>query len=222
VGSGGGVPDKVCEGQDCGRPQDWSSDGQKLLYDAPADRSALERAAPPPARTGVIATPQGSLFILLDLASGQKQVVALQPNQTMFRPSFSPDERWISFHARTSALGRTIYVAPVHGEAASPPSEWIALTDGTSLDYETCWSPDGLIYFLSDRDGFRCIWALRPDPQTKRPTGPPFPVLHFHNSRRALSNIVNTAYVGLTVTKDRMIYLPGEITANIWLAEIRR
>jgi hypothetical protein len=79
-----------------------------------------------------------------------------------------------------------------------------------------------MIYFLSDRDGFRCIWALRPDPQTKRATGPPVPVLHFHTSRRALSNIVNTAFVGLTVTKDRMIYLPGEITGNIWMTEISR
>ena len=148
--------------------------------------------------------------------------MAQHPNQAIYRPSFSPDERWISFHARTSALGRTIYVAPVHAETASPPSEWIALTDGTTLDYETCWSPDGLIYFLSDRDGFRCIWALRPDLKTKRTDGPPFPVLHFHTSRRALSNIVNTAYVGLTVTRDRMIYLPGEITANIWMAEIGR
>jgi hypothetical protein len=90
------------------------------------------------------------------------------------------------------------------------------------LDYETCWSPNGLIYFLSDRDGFRCIWAVRPDLKTKRADEPPFPVLHFHTSRRALSNIVNTAYVGLTVTKDRITYLPGEITANIWMAEIGR
>jgi Tol biopolymer transport system component len=201
VGSGGGVPDKVCEGEDCGRPQDWSSNGRKLLYDAFSG---------------------GSLFMLLDVASGQKHELARNPNQVMYRPSFSPDERWISFHARTSALARTIYVAPVHGEAAIPQNEWIAVTDGASLDYEPCWSPDGLIYFLSDRDGFRCIWALRPDAQTKRPTGPPFPVLHFHTSRRALSNIVNTAFVGLTVTRDRMIYLPGEITANIWMAEISR
>ena len=202
VGSAGGVPDKVCEGGDCGRPQDWSSDGSKLLYDS--------------------YFPPGGRFLLLDLASGQKQELLRHPNQFMYRPTFSPDERWISFHARTSLLGRTIYVAPVHVGAATPQSEWIALTDGSTLDYEPCWSPDGLIYFLSDRDGFRCIWALRLDPKTKRAAGTPFPVLHFHTSRRALSNIVNTAFVGLTVTKDRMVYLPGEITGNIWMTEISR
>ena len=37
------------------------------------------------------------------------------------------------------------------------------------------WSPDGnLLYFLSERDGFRCIWGQKLDPASKRPLGAPF------------------------------------------------
>jgi hypothetical protein len=43
------------------------------------------------------------------------------------------------------------------------------------------WSPDGnLLYFFSDSDGSRCIWARRLDPKTKKPVGTPFAVLHLH------------------------------------------
>jgi Tol biopolymer transport system component len=84
VGSAGGVPDKVCEGEDCGRPQDWSNDGSKLLYDG--------------------AAPFGR-FLLLDLASGQKQELLRHPNQPMFRPSFSMDQRWISFSRANQCAG---------------------------------------------------------------------------------------------------------------------
>ena len=34
------------------------------------------------------------------------------------------------------------------------------------------WSPDGnLLYFLSSRDGFLCLWAQWLDPSTKHPLG---------------------------------------------------
>jgi serine/threonine protein kinase len=200
VNAAGGLPEKICD--DCGRPQDWSRNRRGLLYDAS------------------VSLPNS--ILLLDVPSGQTHRLLHHPAQQIYRPTFSPDERWISFQAQTSVLGRTIYVAPIRGDAEIPQNEWIAVTDGKSLDREPCWSPDGVIYFLSDRDGFACVWAVRVDAQTKHPAGPPFPVMHFHNSRRALSNIVNTADVGLTVTKGRMVFLPGEITANVWMTEIGR
>ena len=47
---------------------------------------------------------------------------------------------------------------------------------------QASWAPDGdLIYMVSERDTFRCIWAQRLDSR-KHPVGSPLPVKHFHGS----------------------------------------
>ena len=73
----------------------------------------------------------------------------------------------------------------------TPPSDseergadGIPITDGKEIDRQAYWSPDGnLLYYLSDRDGFRCIWAQSLNPATKHPEGEAFTVLHFHQGR---------------------------------------
>jgi hypothetical protein len=78
------------------------------------------------------------------------------------------------------------------------------------------WSPDGnTLYFISDRDGFRCVWAQALQPDTKRPLGEPVAIYHFHSSR--LSPI-NTALglLELDVAKDKVVLNVGEVTGNIW------
>jgi len=50
-----------------------------------------------------------------------------------------------------------------------------------AIDRYVWWSPDGnLLYFISERDGFVCLWAQRLDPATKHPQGAAFPIRHFH------------------------------------------
>ena len=40
--------------------------------------------------------------------------------------------------------------------------------------YHPCFSPDGsLLYFLSERDGHRCIWARKLDPVPRKPASDP-------------------------------------------------
>ena len=52
-----------------------------------------------------------------------------------------------------------IWVAPVD-RAASDPKTWIPVTSGEWWDDKPRWSPAGsLLYFMSHRDGFRCIWV---------------------------------------------------------------
>ena len=53
------------------------------------------------------------------------------------------------------------------------------------------WSPDAsLLYFWSDRDGSPCLWAQRLDPATKRPTGAPLSIQHFHSQRAVVEEPV--------------------------------
>jgi len=192
-----GVPEKVCE--DCDAPWDWLGDGTRILY-----------------RRG-----QPLQIALLDLSSGAKTELLQQPQHDVVHPQFSPDGRWIAFHGGISPDRTRVWVAPF-GEGtrvadSRARSEWIAVTTGGAFDMAPRWSPDGnLLYFLSDRDGFACIWAQRVDPSTKRPTGPPLNVYHFHRARIALAN-VGYASLRLGVGRDKIVFSLGERTGNIWL-----
>jgi dipeptidyl aminopeptidase/acylaminoacyl peptidase len=82
------------------------------------------------------------------------------------------------------------------------------------------WSPNGnLLYYVSDQDGFACIWARRLDPVTKNPVGEPQAVVHFHSGHNSL----DTAYgMELSVADNKLVFNLGEGSGNIWLAPSAR
>ena len=140
----------------------------------------------------------------------------------MARARFSPDGRWISSNAGTagSALARNrIVVIPTDARASE--DQWIWITDDSSFHDKSRWSPDGnLLYYTSDRDGFKCIRAQRLDPATKRPVGPPFDVYHSHGARRSLLN-AGIPSMEISLSRDRMVFNLEERTGNIWMADLR-
>jgi len=127
-----------------------------------------------------------------------------------------------SIHNRTSTA--QVWVAAVDESRPVPPSEWIAVTDGKALERDACWSPGGnLLYYLSERDGFRCIWARRLDPVGKKPAGEAFAVRHFHSARWSLRRVGFSGYLaGLSVVAGQMVLALGELRGNIWMEEKAR
>jgi Tol biopolymer transport system component len=182
----GGVPEKICD--DCGAPWGWSPDGKQILYYWANRR-----------RVG-----------LLDIASGGKIELLKHPSLILAHPQFSPDGRWISFVVRTAHRGR-VAVAPVRSEII-PENDWIFLTDDSSPIHSPCWSPNGArIYFVTERDGFACVWQQPLDPATRRPLGPPSDVYHFHNAQSALG--------GLSVARDKTVLTIVGTTGSLWMSE---
>jgi hypothetical protein len=81
------------------------------------------------------------------------------------------------------------------------------------VDIYPSWSPDGnLLYFFSDRDGFRCLWAQSLDRLTKRPAGVPLAVYHFHRSRQSPRGFGPQN----AVARDKVVLSLLETTGNIW------
>jgi hypothetical protein len=108
-------------------------------------------------------------------------------------------------------------VAPFKAYGAIGESAWIAIMD----DHVQAWCPDGkLLYVLSDRDGFRCIWAQRLDPATRRTVGEPFAVFHSHDARISLKNVHDTGWL-MSLGRDGIVFTVGERTGNIWMAEFK-
>ena len=197
VSAAGGDPAKICEG--CTQALDWSPDERGILIQQQHDPSPL----------GVD---------LLKLPSRETAAFLQHPKWNLSSPRFSPDGRRVVFHAIIGPVRRQIFVAPVIAGAAATESQWIPITDGHGLDRNAVFSPDAsLLYFLSERDGFRCIWAQRLDRQD-RPRGAAFPVVHLHHSKRSLGAGA-TGAIGLAAAPGKLIFSAAEFTGNIWILQ---
>ncbi len=195
----GGVPEKICE--NCGRPWDWSPDGRYILH--------------------IWALGQMKLG-LADVPARQKHLLLDHPKYELARARFSPDGRWISLVAVTGLPHQPIVVVPFRPDGpAVADSEWIFVSPLDTFHDKPRWSPDGnLLYYTSDRDGYRCIRAQRLDPVTKRPVGEAFDVYHSHSARRSLRN-AGIELMEISVGPDKMVFNLGEMTGNIWMAKFR-
>jgi len=88
------------------------------------------------------------------------------------------------------------------------------------VDVIPAWSPDGnMLYFFSERDGFRCIWAQHLEPDTKRPAGSTIPVKHFHNPRQSVKRLDRWDLTGLSAVREKLVFAMSELTGNIWMEE---
>jgi serine/threonine protein kinase/Tol biopolymer transport system component len=203
IATTGGPPEKLCD--DCGRPWDWSPDGRTILY------LIVEGRRGPNVALG-----------LFDIATRRQIDYLVSPTYGVARVRFSPDGRWISFTAINN-LGSHIAIAPVRREAGPREDEWISITPHRPVRQDKArWSPDGqLLYYTSDIDGFRCVWAQRLDPRTKRPVGEPLEIYHSHSVRRSLTNVDVPVFFELSLTADKLFLNMGETTGNIWTAEWR-
>jgi hypothetical protein len=158
---------------------------------------------------------------VLDIDSGRKIEVMKHPRYGFFRARFSPGDQWISCIGVTGGGRARVYIAPLR-TAIIDESEWIAVTNDESFHDKAIWAPNGnLLYFTSDRDGFRCIWAQRLHPTTKKPVGPPLSIYHSHSARRSLTN-ADILALEISAVDDRLVFHLGENTANIWMAAFER
>jgi Tol biopolymer transport system component len=200
VSATGGIPRQVCS--DCDGPlYGWSRDATKVIWN---DRSADRR----------------SRIWVRDIESGRNAVLLEHQQYAITFPRLSPDDRWMLFQTVITQTQRQIFIAPVHGWQAAPESTWIPITNGRTPDRQAIWAPGGtLVYFLSERDGFRCFWAQRLDAATKRPRGEPFVVQHFHQARRSFDPD-RFAGIQLSVGPDKLVFPNPERTGNIWLAKL--
>ncbi len=200
VASAAGGDEILCEScaADSNNPC-WMPDGRRLVY----------------------AEPESLIWALRDLNSGTAVDILKTDRYPIADARVSSDGKWIAFHTIISQTRRQLFTAPIRAGALSRQADWIPITDGTAMDREGVWSPDGnLLYFQSDRDGFRCIWAEHLDPATKRPKGQIFPVLHFHGNRRSLISLARTS--PMSVTAGKMTLSLGETTGNIWMMDLSK
>ena len=155
---------------------------------------------------------------LVKAGSNGKTAVLEDPDSDLRHAHFSPDDRWIAVLARIDGGSSRIYLAPFRASLV-PKHEWIALTDGSAWESSPRWSPDGkLVYYVSTRDGYHCIWAQRLDASNK-PSGAAFAVYHFHSARRSPA-ILPFGDTDLFVGRNQLLFSLSELTGNIWSTKV--
>ncbi len=187
-----GSTERLCE--DC-TDYGWSSDGKRMLL-----------VGTSPARVSV-----------LDMASRKRTALLDHRTYMLWNARFESSGRWVLFNATTPGRSR-IFIAPVYDSGMTPEAEWIAVTEGP-WDDKPRWSPDGnTVYFVSERDGFRCIWAQRLD-AGKHPAGRAMAIFHAHEARRSLGT-VGIGDLSLSVARDRIVFNMSERSGNLWMMNL--
>ncbi len=197
VNAQGGPARKVCA--DCQSPSDISPENDYVLYHAGEPWSAYG----------------------LNLATGSRTLI-VHHNHRTYCTRFSPDGKWISFVTDNGddASPRRIFVAPFLRDRGIPESEWIPINDGQQRDLEPSWSADGgMLYFFSDRDGNRCIWAIRLDRRSKHPIGDAFPVLHLHRRSTHIPVFAPASVFAVSAAHGRLIFGAMELSSTIYRVE---
>jgi eukaryotic-like serine/threonine-protein kinase len=202
ISTHGGSPRTLC--RSCGIG-DWSDDGRSLLV-TPGNQRAV----------GALAS--------IDVESGSSRNLVESPDRPLNRPFLSPDGRWLAFRLNPTGATEAIVIATVSDRPAAS-SQWTKVVPDEA-DVRPCgWSPDGtLLYFVSSRDGTRCLYAVRIDRKTGGPQGDPIAVRHFHGARNVwagVSGVLSTG-PGNAVRGGVFMYDVGQYTANVWTMTERR
>lgn len=115
----------------------------------------------------------------------------------------------------TDGRSKIVIVSLQEGIPAGEES-WIRVTGEAVWSDKPRWSPDGnLIYYLSDTEGHRGIWAQHLDAANKKPVGDPMSVLHSYELPFSIGP-AGSAFAEMDVSEDRIWFNIAESSGNIW------
>lgn len=152
-------------------------------------------------------------------SGAQAPVLSMDSVGSVMDGALSPDERWIALQIQRPDESTVLELSPFRRSPA-PESDWRALS--SPGEYAACprWSADGsLLYFVSDRDGYICIWGQRL--YGAEPAGVPFAVMHEHRARYRIDFPGGMARFDVFgVAKGLLVWAREEITANLWKTKV--
>ena len=192
----GQSPKKLCDR--CTYPMGWFEDGQSFFFSGNLP----------------------SKILLMDIKIRAPRVALDAGAQSVSNADWSPASEYLLF---TAAVGdrKQIFAVRFPRAGAQPAGNWILLTREAEWSDRPRWSGDGkTVFYLSNRDGFSCVWGRRFDPVRGKPVGEPFAVAHYHNPRISPST-VNTASFRIAVSGDSVFVNLGEVTESLWTAKLK-
>jgi Tol biopolymer transport system component len=159
---------------------------------------------------------RGRTLTRMNVDRGEESVLLEVEDRVLLDADLSWDDEALAVVTGGPEGDLAIHVVPVR-DAPVPPEEWVRVAGGDFLDAPR-WSPDGrLLYFLSDRDDYLCVWAQALDPKTHQPVGDPIPIAHAHDSEQKLLSSMRSMW-SLAVGQDRLVYNAARSSGNVYTA----
>jgi Tol biopolymer transport system component len=157
---------------------------------------------------------RGSRLVRQNIASGFRNTLIESPAAD---PVLSPDDRWLAFVGPKSNGTIALFAAAVReGEGEVSPEEWKEVAEDRNFIGSPQWSRDGkMLYYISNRDSFSCVWAQAFDTVQKR-FGKPVPVYHGH----WYPSLKVSPARSIAVTSDRIYLLMTSTSSNIWRMKV--
>jgi serine/threonine protein kinase/Tol biopolymer transport system component len=197
----GGEPRTICA--DCGYVASWLPGGTGVLMNTRVG-----------ARDG-----NRNVVVVRDLEGQTKPARVLEhPLHSVWQAKVSPNGKWITFLLNLGKANQ-IHVAPWLGGDSIGPERWVPVTNGNSVSDKPIWSLNGKwIYYVSDMDGFGCIYGQPIDPESGHLLGTPHAIRHFHKPQQSLMRF-NLGNLGFTAASDKLVFNMMMSATDIWLLE---
>jgi serine/threonine protein kinase/Tol biopolymer transport system component len=187
---------KLCTG--CGSPTAWLGDGEAFFYSGSKSSSIL----------------------VMDTSSGMSRVAVDGGDTSVGDADWSPASQYLLFTASPDGSRKQVYAARFPRSASQPVADWIPVTSDSEWSDRPRWSGDGkTVFFLSNRDGFYCVWGQYFDPVTSRPRGLPFAIAHYHNPRISPDRVRRISFA-MAASGDSVFLNIGEVAASVWTGKL--
>jgi Tol biopolymer transport system component len=165
-------------------------------------------------------SPKGDIA-LLDIDTGLSRVALSGGNSvTLGEADWSPDTGYLLFTASSNGTNKQVYAVRFPPSMGSPQGAWIKLTPELQDVERPRWSQDGKsFYYLSNKDGYLCVWGNRFRPNEAGPVEP-FPVMHYHDYPRFSPDSANPVSRGFSVAGGAIFINVGEEIETIWVGSL--
>jgi len=135
---------------------------------------------------------------------------------------WSAANHFIVFTVSSPGVLGQVFAARFPPASGLPDNHWIEITNRANYSRRPVWSGDGRsIFYLSNRDGFWCIWKQQFDPVGGRSIGKPMSIFHFHDFKQSPAEISGDMF-GLSAAGDSLYLNLAEFGGTIFVGKLVR